>query len=60
MIATSVVLFSEAQTFQKEAESWRWLPPARVEGVEPFRNEVVIATKFGWNIDQETGERRPA
>ena len=29
------------------------------EGVAPFRNEVVIATKFGWNIDQQTGERRP-
>jgi aryl-alcohol dehydrogenase-like predicted oxidoreductase len=21
------------------------------EAVEPFRDEVVIATKFGWNID---------
>ncbi|MBE3024998.1 aldo/keto reductase [Janthinobacterium sp. GW458P] len=29
------------------------------EGVAPFRNDVVIATKFGWNIDQQTGERRP-
>lgn len=29
------------------------------EGVAPFRNQVVIATKFGWNIDLETGERRP-
>jgi aryl-alcohol dehydrogenase-like predicted oxidoreductase len=29
------------------------------EGVAPFRDKVVIATKFGWNIDQETGERRP-
>ncbi len=25
----------------------------------PVRDRVVIATKFGWNIDPETGERRP-
>ncbi|PHV39055.1 aldo/keto reductase [Janthinobacterium sp. BJB304] len=29
------------------------------EGVAPFRNDIAIATKFGWNIDQQTGERRP-
>lgn len=29
------------------------------EAVEPFRDKIVIATKFGWNIDQETGQRRP-
>lgn len=29
------------------------------EGVAPFRDQVVIATKFGFNIDLETGERRP-
>lgn len=29
------------------------------EGIAPFRDQVVIATKFGWNIEQETGERRP-
>jgi aryl-alcohol dehydrogenase-like predicted oxidoreductase len=29
------------------------------EGVAPFRNEVVIASKFGWNIDLETGARGP-
>ncbi len=27
------------------------------EGVASFRNEIVIATKYGWNIDQETGRR---
>ena len=25
----------------------------------PFRDKVVITSKFGWNIDQQTGERRP-
>jgi aryl-alcohol dehydrogenase-like predicted oxidoreductase len=29
------------------------------EGVSPFRDKVVITSKFGWNIDLETGERRP-
>lgn len=29
------------------------------EALAPVRGEVTIATKFGWNIDPETGERRP-
>jgi aryl-alcohol dehydrogenase-like predicted oxidoreductase len=29
------------------------------EAIQPFRNQVAITSKFGWNIDQETGERRP-
>jgi aryl-alcohol dehydrogenase-like predicted oxidoreductase len=29
------------------------------EALAPFRDQVVIATKFGWNIDLDTGERRP-
>ena len=29
------------------------------EGIAPFRDRVVITSKFGWNIDLETGERRP-
>jgi aryl-alcohol dehydrogenase-like predicted oxidoreductase len=29
------------------------------DGVEPFRDQVVIASKFGFNIDFETGQRRP-
>jgi aryl-alcohol dehydrogenase-like predicted oxidoreductase len=27
------------------------------EALAPVRNQVVIATKFGWNIDPKTGER---
>ena len=27
------------------------------EGVAPFRDKMVIASKFGWNIDLETGRR---
>jgi aryl-alcohol dehydrogenase-like predicted oxidoreductase len=29
------------------------------EALAPVRDQVVIATKFGWNIDPQTGERRP-
>jgi aryl-alcohol dehydrogenase-like predicted oxidoreductase len=29
------------------------------EALLPFRNKVVIETKFGWNIDQKTGQRLP-
>lgn len=29
------------------------------EAIAPFRNKVVITSKFGWNIDLETGERKP-
>ncbi|MCU0374402.1 MAG: aldo/keto reductase [Chitinophagaceae bacterium] len=29
------------------------------EAIQPFRDKVVITTKFGWNIDLETGKRLP-
>lgn len=29
------------------------------EAVAGFRNKIVIETKFGWNIDQKTGQRLP-
>ena len=29
------------------------------EAVQPFRDRVVITSKFGWNIDLETGKRGP-
>ncbi|RDC65046.1 aldo/keto reductase [Adhaeribacter pallidiroseus] len=29
------------------------------EALVPIRNKVVIETKFGWNIDQNTGQRLP-
>lgn len=29
------------------------------EAIGAFRNKVVIETKFGWNIDQKTGQRLP-
>ena len=29
------------------------------ESVAPFRDKIVIETKFGWNIDPKTGQRLP-
>jgi aryl-alcohol dehydrogenase-like predicted oxidoreductase len=48
-------------TFFDAAEAYGAHEVERVlgEGVAPFRNKVAITSKFGWNIDQETGERRP-
>jgi aryl-alcohol dehydrogenase-like predicted oxidoreductase len=53
--------FERGVTFFDSAEAYGPLEVERIlgEAVEPFRNQVVIATKFGWNIDQETGERLP-
>ena len=48
-------------TFFDTAEVYGpWTNEALVgEALAPVRDKVVIATKFGWNIDPETGERRP-
>jgi aryl-alcohol dehydrogenase-like predicted oxidoreductase len=53
--------FDRGITFFDAAEAYGPHEVERIlgEGVAGFRDEVVIATKFGWNIDQETGERRP-
>lgn len=53
--------FDSGITFYDTAEAYGPHEVERIlgEGVAPFRNNVRIATKFGWNIDQETGERRP-
>ncbi|MFZ3206442.1 MAG: aldo/keto reductase [Pseudomonas sp.] len=53
--------FDHGVTFYDAAEAYGPHEVERIlgEGVAPFRNEVVIATKFGWNIDLQTGERRP-
>ncbi|MDP4531295.1 aldo/keto reductase [Marinobacter salarius] len=53
--------FDNGVTFFDAAEAYGPHEVERIlgEGIEPFRDQVVIATKFGWNIDQETGERLP-
>jgi aryl-alcohol dehydrogenase-like predicted oxidoreductase len=53
--------FDNGVTFFDAAEAYGPLEVERVlgEGISSFRDKVVIATKFGWNIDQETGQRLP-
>lgn len=49
--------YEHGVTFFDAAEAYGPFEVERIlgEAVEPFRDQVVIATKFGWNIDQETG-----
>jgi aryl-alcohol dehydrogenase-like predicted oxidoreductase len=44
-------------TFFDTAEAYGPFECERIlgESIEPFRNKVVITSKFGWNIDPETG-----
>jgi aryl-alcohol dehydrogenase-like predicted oxidoreductase len=53
--------FDHGVTFFDAAEAYGPHEVERIlgEGVAPFRNKVVITSKFGWNIDLKTGERRP-
>jgi aryl-alcohol dehydrogenase-like predicted oxidoreductase len=53
--------FDRGVTFFDAAEAYGPHEVERIlgEGVAPFRDQIVIATKFGWNIDLETGARGP-
>jgi aryl-alcohol dehydrogenase-like predicted oxidoreductase len=53
--------FDRGVTFFDAAEAYGPHEVERIlgEGVAPFRNKVVITSKFGWDIDFKTGERRP-
>ena len=53
--------FDHGMTFYDAAEAYGPHEVERIlgEGVASFRNDVVIASKFGWNIDLETGARGP-
>jgi aryl-alcohol dehydrogenase-like predicted oxidoreductase len=53
--------FDRGVTFFDAAEAYGPHEVERIlgEGVAPFRDRVAITSKFGWNIDLETGERRP-
>jgi aryl-alcohol dehydrogenase-like predicted oxidoreductase len=52
--------FDQGVTFFDAAEAYGPLEVERIlgEGVAPFRDKVVIATKFGFDIDFETGAMR--
>lgn len=60
-IALLRAAFDHGVTFFDCAEAYGPHECERIlgEAIQPFRDEVVITSKFGWNIDQETGERRP-
>jgi aryl-alcohol dehydrogenase-like predicted oxidoreductase len=51
--------FDKGVTLYDAAEAYGPFEVERIlgEGVAPFRDKIVIETKFGWNIDQETGKR---
>ncbi len=53
--------FDNGVTFFDAAEAYGPWEVEKIlgEGVASFRNDIVIATKYGWNIDQETGKRLP-
>jgi len=53
--------FDNGLTFFDSAEAYGPFEVERVlgEGIKSFRDKVVVATKFGWNIDQKTGQHLP-
>lgn len=53
--------YDRGVTFFDAAEAYGPFEVERIlgEGIAPFRDKVVITSKFGWNIDQETGKRLP-
>jgi aryl-alcohol dehydrogenase-like predicted oxidoreductase len=53
--------FDRGVTFFDAAEAYGPHEVERIlgEGVAPFRDRVAITSKFGWNIDLETGKRLP-
>jgi aryl-alcohol dehydrogenase-like predicted oxidoreductase len=48
-------------TFFDTAEAYGPFENERIlgEAIQPFRDHVAITSKFGWNIDPETGIRQP-
>ena len=53
--------YDRGVTFFDTAEAYGPFECERIlgESIQPFRNKVVITSKFGWNINLETGERLP-
>jgi aryl-alcohol dehydrogenase-like predicted oxidoreductase len=61
MINVIRAAFDRGVTFFDAAEAYGPWEVERIlgEGIKPFRDKVVITSKFGWNIDQQTGQRLP-
>jgi aryl-alcohol dehydrogenase-like predicted oxidoreductase len=53
--------FDRGVTFFDAAEAYGPHEVERIlgEGIAPFRDQVTITSKFGWDVDLVTGERRP-
>ena len=53
--------YDRGVTFFDTAEAYGPFENERIlgEAVQPFRDRVVISSKFGWNVDLETGRRLP-
>src|SRR5690606_19817819 len=61
MIAILRAAYDRGITFFDCAEAYGPWENERIlgEAIQPFRNKVKITTKFGWDIDQDTGRRLP-
>ncbi|MCC7436198.1 MAG: aldo/keto reductase [Methanoregulaceae archaeon] len=61
MVAILRAAFDGGVTFFDCAEAYGPWENERIlgEAIAPFRDKVQITSKFGWNIDPETGQRRP-
>jgi aryl-alcohol dehydrogenase-like predicted oxidoreductase len=61
MISIIRTAFERGVTFYDAAEAYGPHEVERIlgEGVAPFRDQVAITSKFGWDVDLKTGERRP-
>ena len=61
MIALIRAAHAQGVTFFDTAEAYGPFENERIlgEAIAPFRNEVRITSKFGWNIDPDTGKRSP-
>lgn len=61
MIRIIRAAFDNGVTLFDTAEAYGPFECERIlgESIAPFRNKVVIETKFGWNIDQTTGQFLP-
>ncbi|WP_326761670.1 aldo/keto reductase [Streptomyces phaeochromogenes] len=61
MVALIRTAVDQGVTFFDTAEAYGPLESERIVGdaLRPVRDDVVIATKFGWDIDPDTGARGP-
>jgi len=61
MISILRAAYEQGITFFDTAEAYGPWENERIlgEAIQPFRNKVRITSKFGWNIDQQTGRRLP-